>query len=142
MTPFRDQVIDDEGQSEMEVTESEVLCQFPEGMSPNFVVTMDDYKSLEAGTWVTDAMVDIYLCMMQIVMMSSEDLLKVKVFETAFYKQMLDTGINLYWTKNVDIFNKELLLVPSCSSTHWFLIVVVKPGAVASNGTSIVLLDR
>ena len=142
MTPFRDQVIDDEGQSEMEVTESEVLCKFPEGMSPNFVVTMDDYKSLEAGTWVTDAMVDIYLCMMQIVMMSSEDLLKVKVFETAFYKQMLDTGINLYWTKNVDIFNKELLLVPSCSSTHWFLIVVVKPGAVASNGTSIVLLDR
>ena len=122
MTPFRDQVIDDEGQSEMEVTEFEVLCQFPEGMSPNFVLTMDDYKSLEAGTLVTDAMVDVYLCMMQIVMMSYKDLLKVKVFETAFYKQML--------------------LGPSCSSTHWFLIVVVKPGAVASNGTSIVLLDR
>ena len=92
MTPFRDQVIDDEGQSEMDVTESEVLCQFPEGMSLNFVLTMDDYKSLEAGTGVTDAMVDVLPCMMQIVMMSYEDLLKVKVFETAFYKQSAHHG--------------------------------------------------
>ena len=61
---------------------------------------------------------------------------------STFFKGLVEFGVDVKWTSNVNTFEKELLFVPCCCSDHWFLIVVVKPGEVASNGTSIVLLDR
>ena len=35
------------------------------------------------------------------------------------------------WTKNLDIFEKNLLVIPICEEKHWYLVLVVKPGLVA-----------
>ena len=32
------------------------------------------------------------------------------------------------WTKNVDIFEKEILLIPICEAAHWYLLAVILPG--------------
>ena len=61
---------------------------------------------------------------------------------STYFKGLVESGVDIKWTRNVNTFEKELLFVPCCRGNHWFLIVVVKPGEVASNGTSIVLLDR
>ena len=35
------------------------------------------------------------------------------------------------WTKTVDIFSKDMIIVPICEDSHWFAVVVVKPGLVS-----------
>ena len=150
MNTFRDQIIDltdEQGDKEVEVKivsdpDREVLCRFPLEMSPNYMLTMEDYKRLEDGRWLNDALVDFNIVVMKLVMLKEEDLQKVYVFDTTFFKRMVVSEVNLNWTRNVETFKKELLFVPCCRGNHWFLIVVVKPGEVASNGTSIVLLER
>ena len=32
------------------------------------------------------------------------------------------------WTKDVNIFEKNLLVIPICEEHHWYLVLVVKPG--------------
>ena len=120
----------------------EVLCKFPVDMSPHYSLTMEDYKRLEEGKWLNDALVDFNIMVMKLVMLEEEDLQKVYVFDTTFFKRLVEFGVDSKLTRNVNTFEKELLFVPCCRDNHWFLIVVVKPGEVASNGTSIVLLDR
>ena len=140
-------ITDDKGEEEVEVKvvsdpDREVLCQFPLEMNPNYLLTMGDYKRLEYGRWLNDALVDFYIVVMKLVMLKEEDLQKVYVFDTTFFKRLEDSGVDLKWTRNVETFKKDLVFVPCCCGNHWFLIVVVKPGQVATNGTSIVLLDR
>ena len=146
MTTFRDQIIEiTDDKVEVKIVsdpEREVLCQFPLDMSPNYVLTMKDYRKLEEGVWLNDALVDFNIVVMKLVMLEEEDLQKVYVFDSTFFKGLMEFGVDIKWTRNVNTFEKELLFVPCCRGNHWFLIVVVKPGEVASNGTSIVLLDR
>ena len=34
------------------------------------------------------------------------------------------------WTKNVDLFTKDMVIFPICQESHWFLIIAVKPGLI------------
>ena len=77
--------------------------------------------------------------------LSTDDLRKLFLYDTLFYKRTNVTsmaGSSVNWTRNVDIFQKDLLLFPMGDDTHWWLMVAVRPGDIASNGTTIVLLDR
>ena len=103
MNTFRDQIIDltdEQGDKEVEVKivsdpDREVLCQFPLEMSPNYMLTMEDYKRLEDGRWLNDALVDFNIVVMKLVMLKEEDLQKVYVFDTTFFKRMVVSGVYL-----------------------------------------------
>lgn len=63
--------------------------------------------------------------------------LKVHVCNSLFFtklceKNRVDDGYELVkrWTKNVDIFNFDLIIIPINEGNHWSLFVVVRPGSV------------
>ena len=59
----------------------------------------------------------------------------IHVYNSLFYTKLTEEGdekkgydMVRKWTKNVDIFEKEFLVIPINFSNHWSLAVVVRPG--------------
>ena len=134
----------------------------------NVPVYLTDLKTLQYDTWLNDTIIDFYLNYLQQEILPQEDREGVYVFSSMFYIKL--TGADLKgkseaggtqerltaserrhlevktWTKTFDIFEKNLLIFPICKHSHWFLIVVVKPGLVASpkernnNGEPLIIL--
>ncbi|XP_025049533.1 sentrin-specific protease 3 [Alligator sinensis] len=69
------------------------------------VLTMDDLQTLYGPNWLND---------------------QVHFFNSFFYDKLRTKGYEgvKRWTKNVDIFQKELLLVPIHLEVHWSLVAV------------------
>ena len=138
------------GRKSSALCDRDVLCEFPLGRSPNVTVTLRDYKTLQLGTYVNDIIIDFYLSWIYERLAHGERS-KVHLFTTLFYSRLVTvpTIINdenrfeesvsldermVYevrhkrverWTKNTDLFDKELVIVPVCQNSHWFLLVVV-----------------
>lgn len=61
---------------------------------------------------------------------------KVHVFDTHFYDQLTKECVYgkhnnvARWTKNVDVFKKQLIVFPVCKHQHWFTILVINPGVI------------
>uniref|UniRef100_A0A915P7D4 Ubiquitin-like protease family profile domain-containing protein n=1 Tax=Meloidogyne floridensis TaxID=298350 RepID=A0A915P7D4_9BILA len=51
--------------------------------------------------------------------------MSVYAFHTLFYKKLLSNGINCVkrWTKNKDIFENHIILVPIHLTDHWCLVI-------------------
>ena len=90
--------------------------------------------------------VNIYLAILKVEMISIADWAKLFVFDSDFYQKILEkrTAFLSKSVKNARIFEREMLFLPICVDNHWFAICVLKPGAVADKGseTTIVVLDR
>ncbi|XP_078284281.1 uncharacterized protein LOC144609653 [Rhinoraja longicauda] len=85
------------------------------------VLTMDDLSTLYGQNWLNDQVMNMYG---DLVMDSVPD--KVHFFNSFFYDKLRTKGYDgvKRWTKNVDIFNKDLLLIPIHLEVHWSLISV------------------
>ncbi|XP_060710508.1 uncharacterized protein LOC132835176 [Hemiscyllium ocellatum] len=85
------------------------------------VLTMDDLSTLYGQNWLNDQVMNMYG---DLVMDTVPD--KVHFFNSFFYDKLRTKGYDgvKRWTKNVDIFNKELLLIPIHLEVHWSLISV------------------
>ena len=59
---------------------------------------------------------------------------RLHIFSSLFYSKL--TELSEYesyqlvkrWTKNVDIFEKDFLIIPINESNHWSLTIIVRPG--------------
>ena len=67
--------------------------------------------------------------------------LKIHIFDTHFYDRLILTKNILHesddkhknvarWTKNTDIFKKEMIVIPVCQEQHWFIVLVINPGVI------------
>ncbi|XP_026546575.1 sentrin-specific protease 3, partial [Notechis scutatus] len=85
------------------------------------VVTMDDLQTLFGSNWLNDQVMNMYG---DLVMDTVPE--KVHFFNSFFYDKLRTKGYEgvKRWTKNVDIFNKEILLIPIHLEVHWSLICV------------------
>ncbi|XP_072349348.1 uncharacterized protein [Scyliorhinus torazame] len=85
------------------------------------VLTMDDLSTLYGQNWLNDQVMNMYG---DLVMDTVPD--KVHFFNSFFYDKLRTKGYDgvKRWTKNVDIFNKDLLLIPIHLEVHWSLISV------------------
>lgn len=85
------------------------------------VLTMDDLGTLYGQNWLNDQVMNMYG---DLVMDSVPE--KVHFFNSFFYDKLRTKGYEgvKRWTKNVDIFQKELLLIPIHLEVHWSLISV------------------
>ncbi|XP_048373949.1 sentrin-specific protease 3 [Sphaerodactylus townsendi] len=85
------------------------------------VLTMDDLQTLYGPNWLNDQVMNMYG---DLVMDTVPE--KVHFFNSFFYDKLRTKGYEgvKRWTKNVDIFNKELLLIPIHLEVHWSLICV------------------
>lgn len=85
------------------------------------VLTMDDLGTLYGQNWLNDQIMNMYG---DLVMDSVPD--KVHFFNSFFYDKLRTKGYDgvKRWTKNVDIFQKDLLLIPIHLEVHWSLVSV------------------
>ncbi|KAJ8416823.1 hypothetical protein AAFF_G00327010 [Aldrovandia affinis] len=88
------------------------------------VLTMDDLSTLYGQNWLNDQVMNMYG---DLVMDSVPD--KVHFFNSFFYDKLRTKGYDgvKRWTKNVDIFQKDLLLIPIHLEVHWSLVCVDVP---------------
>jgi sentrin-specific protease 3 len=82
---------------------------------------MDDLGTLYGQNWLNDQVMNMYG---DLVMDTVPE--KVHFFHSLFYDKLRTKGYDgvKRWTKNVDIFNKELLLIPIHLEVDWSLISV------------------
>uniref|UniRef100_A0A8C5FCH7 SUMO specific peptidase 3b n=1 Tax=Gadus morhua TaxID=8049 RepID=A0A8C5FCH7_GADMO len=88
------------------------------------VLTMDDLSTLYGQNWLNDQVMNMYG---DLVMDSVPE--KVHFFNSFFYDKLRTKGYDgvKRWTKNVDIFQKDLLLIPIHLEVHWSLVCVDIP---------------
>ena len=96
----------------------------------NVTVNLHDYKSLELGEYVNDAIVEFYLMYLYNDVLNEPQRNEVHIFSTHFYsklsaKQKVGGRANSdkwtlahanvkKWTKKIDLFQKKLIVVPIC----------------------------
>ncbi|KAM3589953.1 uncharacterized protein V6R79_000527 [Siganus canaliculatus] len=88
------------------------------------VLTMDDLGTLYGQNWLNDQVMNMYG---DLVMDCVPE--KVHFFNSFFYDKLRTKGYEgvKRWTKNVDIFQKDLLLIPIHLEVHWSLVSVDIP---------------
>ena len=77
-----------------------------------------------------------YITHLQYTVLSPEDRARVLIYPTMFYVSLSNEKLPARRVarrpKAVNIFSKDILVFPICENSHWFLIVVVKPGLVTT----------
>ncbi|KAG7495808.1 sentrin-specific protease 3-like [Solea senegalensis] len=88
------------------------------------VLSMDDLGTLYGQNWLNDQIMNMYG---DLVMDSVPE--KVHFFNSFFYDKLRTKGYEgvKRWTKNVDIFQKDLLFIPIHLEVHWSLVSVDIP---------------
>lgn len=93
-------------------------------------ITRRDINTLYGKNWLNDNIINFYLQM--IARRSNRNGLKIYATSTFFYPKMVSSGHPAVkrWTKKIDIFNQDLILMPIYLGKHWCLAVVDfrKPG--------------
>jgi len=130
-------------------------CQYPPDGAGNVSVTNEDYNCLEAEQFLNDVIIDFYLKFLQHGQFKSkkEIMDRTHIFTTYFYKRLttrpsnnskvkahpIEDNPNLSaaekryervkkWTKKVNLFEKDFIVVPINEHAHWFVCVICFPG--------------
>ncbi|KAG2463146.1 SENP5 protease, partial [Polypterus senegalus] len=87
-------------------------------------LTLEDLSTLDGQNWLNDQVINMYG---ELIMDAVPH--KVHFFNSFFYRQLATKGYEgvKRWTKKVDLFSKNLLLVPIHLQIHWSLITVDIP---------------
>ncbi|XP_029291354.1 sentrin-specific protease 1 isoform X3 [Cottoperca gobio] len=88
-------------------------------------LTRKDLQTLSNLNWLNDEVINFY---MNLLVERSKDpsMPSVNTFSTFFYPKLRSSGYSTVrrWTKKMDIFSKDILLVPVHLGVHWCLSVV------------------
>ncbi|KAA0188347.1 hypothetical protein HAZT_HAZT011751 [Hyalella azteca] len=121
--------------------DSETLLIYPPPPQKSGIcITMLDYKSLQEESFLNDTILNFYL------KLPEKQRNKVHLFSTLFYKRLttkyhhpaeddprLSAAAKRHarvksWTKCVDIFDKDFIIIPVNEQAHWFLAIICFPG--------------
>jgi len=133
-------------------------CQYPPNTTGTISVTNEDYMCLAASQFLNDVMIDFFLKYLQFsnTGLVDQDLMgKTHIFNTFFYNRLttkpstlkgskahpveddpnLTDSQKMYervrkWTKKVDLFEKEYIVVPIHEKAHWFVCIICNPSKV------------
>ncbi|KAL1430368.1 hypothetical protein MTO96_015075 [Rhipicephalus appendiculatus] len=108
-----------------------------------------DLRCLREGQFLNDVIIDFYLKYLLLERLSEEVRQRTHIFSSFFYprltqrlnprapgQQGLTPAARRHrnvrtWTRHVDIFAKDFIVVPINQNAHWFLAVLCFPGLVA-----------
>jgi Ulp1 family protease len=69
---------------------------------------------------------------------------RIHIFSSLFYKKLIEKPdkydsyqLVKRWTKNVDIFEKDFLIIPINEDIHWSLVIIVRPGLLMNSSAII-----
>merc|ERR1719457_200381 len=87
----------------------------------NAEITRADIATLRPSVWLNDEVVNFYFNLIKERSEASSELANVHVFNTFFYpkiEKMGHAGVKR-WTRKVDIFAVDLILLPVHLGMHW-----------------------
>ncbi|KFQ46721.1 Sentrin-specific protease 2, partial [Nestor notabilis] len=115
-----------------EAMEREVIAAFGKGepdeiMSSAFKlrVTREDIHTLRNLHWLNDEVINFYMSLL-VERNKKEGYPAVHAFSTFFYPKLISGGYRAVrrWTRGVDLFKQDLVLVPIHLRVHWALAVI------------------
>ncbi|KAL3281480.1 hypothetical protein HHI36_004689 [Cryptolaemus montrouzieri] len=122
----------------------------PEGRG-RISINTEDYMCLGSDQFLNDVIIDFYLKFL-VHNLSQEEQERIHVFSTFFYKRLTTKPVKASrknqpaeldptltpaekrharvktWTKNIDLFKKDYVIVPINENCHWFLAIICFPG--------------
>lgn len=89
-------------------------------------ITRADIASLSHHAWLNDEIINFYFNLISERSAAAEGWRKVHILNSFFYPKLTQSGYSgvRRWTKKVDVFSKDLLLLPIHLGMHWCLAVV------------------
>ena len=108
----------------------------------NVQVDSDNLQNLEQGFLIDDNIVD-FVFFYKAEEISAAPYISTDtlyIFSSCFHKKLASFNPNRIrnWTKGVNIFLKEYVIIPVCTGTHWMLVIVKMN---RGDGVSIMILD-
>ncbi|XP_015786405.1 sentrin-specific protease 7 isoform X1 [Tetranychus urticae] len=127
-------------------SDSDIVLDYPPGESDSITIYKRDLTCLEEGEFLTDTILGFHLKYIHRHLTDPGIAGRTYIFSTFFYVKLtksrkedtqLSTNIadRYYnrvknWTKNLDIFDKDYLIIPINKSYHWFLAIICYPKKV------------
>ncbi|XP_033920224.1 sentrin-specific protease 2 isoform X2 [Melopsittacus undulatus] len=115
-----------------EAMEREIVAALNQG-EPNEImssafklrVTREDIHTLKSLHWLNDEVINFYMTLL-VERSKKEGYPAVHAFSTFFYSKLISGGYRAVrrWTKDVDLFKQDLILVPIHLKVHWALAVI------------------
>ncbi|CAL7933808.1 unnamed protein product [Xylocopa violacea] len=111
-------------------------------------INTEDYLCLGEDQFLNDVIIDFYLKYLTLEVLSESDQRRTHVFSSYFYKRLTSPHTQAVesnvppspaakrharvqkWTKNVNIFEKDFIIIPINEHAHWFLAIICFPGLV------------
>eukprot|EP00116_Pleurobrachia_bachei_P002546 sb/3462808/ len=90
----------------------------------NIGITRKDVQTLKDLTWLNDEVINFYF---NLLMDRSKKVApSIHIFNTFFYPRLLKVGHQglARWTRKVDLFAKDLIMIPIHLGMHWCLAVI------------------
>ncbi|ESO89155.1 hypothetical protein LOTGIDRAFT_106350, partial [Lottia gigantea] len=111
-------------------------------------ITNEDLYCLNEGEFLNDVIIDFYLKYLLLEKLSEKDRERTHIFSSFFYKRLTQKipktaestadrnkqphikrhSLVKTWTRHVDIFEKDFIVVPINEHSHWFLAIICFPG--------------
>lgn len=129
------------------------VLTYPPDVPGGITIDNEDYKCLAAGAYLFDVIIDMYLQYVHREVLGPNQRSKVHIFSGFFYDRLkgklkpsdreeaIMNGVDYdsltdpqkchygvkRWTKNVDIFAKDFVIIPINEKEHWFLAIICFP---------------
>ncbi|KAL7299307.1 hypothetical protein TKK_0007887 [Trichogramma kaykai] len=127
---------------------AKILAIYPKPPAKGGIcITSEDYMCLAAGEYLNDIIIDFYLKYVQEEVLSPKDRDRTHIFSSHFYTRLAKVpdsvngcedislaekryaGVHR-WTKNINIFEKDFVIVPINQHFHWYLAIICFPGLI------------
>ncbi|OXB65267.1 hypothetical protein ASZ78_001574 [Callipepla squamata] len=88
-------------------------------------VTREDIQTLNSYQWLNDEVINFYMNLL-VERNKKDNYPTLYAFSTFFYPKLISLGYGAVrrWTRNVDLFKYDIILVPIHLREHWTLVVV------------------
>uniref|UniRef100_A0A915B1H8 Ubiquitin-like protease family profile domain-containing protein n=1 Tax=Parascaris univalens TaxID=6257 RepID=A0A915B1H8_PARUN len=162
--------IEEDDDPKKAATSEGCLIIYPNGEPGAVPVHFADVECLKPEQMLNDTVIDFFLKYIHRELVPPEKRSSIFIFSSFFYGKLTNNGgnnppqtatarnrwiVSSYksvrtWTKNVDLFSKDYIVVPINEDIHWYLAIIAYPWAAlvdsaSSNGglkkTQIIILD-
>lgn len=99
-------------------------------------ITANDFKCLATDEYLNDVIINFFIKYLFEEVLTANQKLVTYMFDTFFYETLSGASRNSVrkqhnrvenWTKRVNIFEKDFIVVPINQSVHWFLAIICFP---------------
>ena len=124
----------------------------PPPIKGGIAITNADVDCLRPGIYLNDTIIDFYLKFLYEEKLTTEQKKKTYIFNSYFYTRLIKKGFSeadkslppaermhaqvKKWTREVDLFGKDFILIPINEHSHWFLAIICFPSRVEKDDST------